>query len=83
VFPFSIALIIFNLKKVIFMNQVVMPSIIQMDAETLKNLTTEVKETLATSINMPAQKKRFAAVNLWKIHQVKRQPARITRKWAI
>jgi hypothetical protein len=65
------------------MNQVVMQSIVQMDTETLKRLTNEVKETLATGIEMPAQKKRFTAVNLWKIHQAKRQPARITRKWAI
>ena len=65
------------------MNQVVMQSIVQMDTETLKRLTTEVKETLATGMGMEAQKKRFTAVNLWKIHQAKRQPARITRKWAI
>jgi hypothetical protein len=65
------------------MNQVVMQSIVQMDTETLKRLTTEVKETLATDINIAAQKKLFTAVDLWKIHQAKRQPARITRKWAI
>jgi hypothetical protein len=65
------------------MKQVVMPSAVQMDTETLKRLTTEVKETLATGIEVPAKKRRFTAVNLWKIHQVKRQPARITRKWAI
>ena len=51
------------------MKQVVMPSIVQMDTETLKKLTTEVKETLATGLVMPAQKKSFAVVNLWKIHQ--------------
>ena len=65
------------------MNQVVMQSIVQMDTETLKRLTTEVKETIATGIGMGAQKKCFTAVNLWKIHQAKRQPARITRKWAL
>lgn len=65
------------------MNQVVMPSIVQMDSEILKKLTTEVKETLATGIVMPAQKKRFAVVDLWKIQQAKKQTARITRKWAI
>ena len=65
------------------MTQVVMPSVIQMDTETLKKLTTEVKETLATGIDMPAQKKRFTHINLWKIHQAKRQPTRITRKWDI
>ena len=65
------------------MNQVVMPSIVQMDTETLKNLTTEVKETLATGIEMPGQKKRFTMVNLWKIQRAKKKPTRITRKWAI
>jgi len=65
------------------MKQVVMPSVVQMDTETLKRLTTEVKETLATGIEVPVKKRRFTAVNLWKIHQEKRQPARITRKWAI
>jgi hypothetical protein len=65
------------------MTQVVTPSIVQMDTETLKKLTTEVKETLATGIEMPAQKKRFTLENLWKIHHAKKQPTRITRKWAI
>ena len=65
------------------MKQDVMPSIIQMDSEMLKNLTTEVKETLATDIQMSAQKKRFTLVNLWKIQNAKRKPTRITRKWAI
>ena len=65
------------------MNQVVMQSIVQMDTETLKRLTTEVKETLATNMGVKAQKKQFTAGNLWKIQQGKRQPTRITRKWAI
>jgi hypothetical protein len=65
------------------MKQDVMPSIVQMDSEMLRKLTTEVKETLATGMNMPVQKKRFTLVNLWKIHQAKRTPTRITRKWAI
>jgi hypothetical protein len=65
------------------MNQVTMPSIVQMDTESLKRLTTEVKETLATSIEVPVQKRRFTAVNLWKIQQAKKKPTRITRKWAI
>jgi hypothetical protein len=65
------------------MKQDVMPSIVQMDSEMLRKLTTEVKETLATGMDMPVQKKRFTLVNLWKIHQAKRTPTRITRKWAI
>ncbi|HCL84824.1 MAG TPA: hypothetical protein DIC22_12660 [Chitinophagaceae bacterium] len=62
------------------MNQVAMQSIVQMDNETLKRLTTEVKETLATGINIPAKKKRFTSLSLWKIHQGKRQPAGIASK---
>ena len=65
------------------MKQVVMPSIVQMDTETLKKLTTEVKETIATDIVMTTKKKRFAVVDLWKIHQGMKQTSRITRKWAI
>ena len=38
------------------MNQVVMQSIVQMDTETLKRLTTEVKETLATGIEYASAK---------------------------
>ena len=38
------------------MNQVVMQSIVQMDTETLKRLTTEVKETLATGIEYAGAK---------------------------
>ncbi len=65
------------------MKQNVMPSIVQMDADPLKRLTTEVREVLATDVELTEQKKRFTAVNLWKIHQDKKQPTRITRKWAI
>ena len=65
------------------MNQVVKQSIVQMDTETLKRWTTEVKETLAAGIGGTAKKKPFTAVNLWKIQQGKRKPTRITRKWAI
>ena len=65
------------------MNQVVMPSRVMMDSETFERLTAEVRETIATGINMPAPKRRFTTQNLWKIHQAKKQPARITRKWAI
>ena len=41
------------------MKQDVMPSIVKMDTETLRNLTTEVKETLATDMNMTAPEKTF------------------------
>jgi hypothetical protein len=50
------------------MNSNVMPSIIQIDEEKLKQLTTQVRETLATGINhQPSVKKqnKFGIVDLW------------------
>jgi len=47
----------------------VMPSIIQMDADELKSLLTEVKETVAT-VNMPEVKKAsFGTVDMWNIRK--------------
>ena len=46
------------------------PSIVQMEPEVLNNLVREVKETLATDINMPGVKKRlFTAADLWNIRR--------------
>ncbi len=42
------------------MKQDVMPSIVQMDQETLKKLTTEVRETLATGYSLAKSKKQFS-----------------------
>ena len=49
----------------------VMPSIIQMEYGVLQDLLTEVKETVAKDIKMPAQapKKTFGVVDLWKIRR--------------
>ena len=45
-------------------------SIVQMEPEVLNNLVREVKETLATDINMPGVKKRlFTAADLWNIRR--------------
>lgn len=46
----------------------VMPSIVQIEEESLKQLVTEVKETLATDINLqPASEKnkKFGIVDMW------------------
>jgi hypothetical protein len=64
------------------MKQDVMPSIVQMDKETLKQLTTEVRETVATGYALPEVKSRFTTLNLWNIHRNWKQTARISRKWA-
>ena len=45
----------------------IMPSIVQIEEESLKQLVTEVKETLATDINLqPAsENKKFGIVDMW------------------
>ncbi|MBL7744370.1 MAG: hypothetical protein JNN00_12925 [Chitinophagaceae bacterium] len=46
----------------------VTPSLVQMDAEELRNLTAEVRETVATGIQLPkARKKVFTAADMWNI----------------
>ena len=48
----------------------VMPSIVQMDADELKTLLTEVKETVATGFNAPpTDKKVFGIADMWKIRR--------------
>lgn len=47
-----------------------MPSIVQMEPEVLTNLVREVKETLATDIEMPEVKKQlFTLADMWNIHR--------------
>ncbi|MDP4130933.1 MAG: hypothetical protein Q8918_15950 [Bacteroidota bacterium] len=62
------------------MKQDVMPSIVRMDQETLKKLTTEVKETVATGYALPVTKSRFTSVNLWNINRNWKQTARFAGK---
>ncbi len=48
----------------------VMPSLIQMDKEELLKLVTEVKETVATVIELPeAKKKTFGHLDMWHIRR--------------
>jgi hypothetical protein len=48
----------------------VMPSIIQMEYGVLENLLTEVKETLATDVELPKPAKpSFGIADLWKIRR--------------
>ncbi|MBC7872777.1 MAG: hypothetical protein H7Y01_02210 [Ferruginibacter sp.] len=47
-----------------------MPSIVQMEPEVLNNLVREVKETLATNIQLPGEKRRlFTIADLWNIRR--------------
>ncbi len=48
----------------------VMPSKVKMEYGLLQTLLTEVKETLATDIELPLKEpKKFGAVDLWKIRR--------------
>jgi len=48
----------------------VMPSIVQMDAEELQKLVKEVKETVATVIQLPRTKeKTFGSLDMWNIRR--------------
>lgn len=48
----------------------VMPSIIQMDAEELQKLVSEVKETVANLIQLPETKqKTFGPADMWNIRR--------------
>lgn len=46
------------------MTSKVMPSIVQIEEESLKQLITEVKETIATEVDSQKDKK-FGAADLW------------------
>ena len=64
-------------------NSNVMPSIVQIDRENLRQLVTEVKETLATNLNIDRQvekQKSFGVVDLWNLHK-KRRTAASQRKY--
>lgn len=46
------------------------PSIVQMEPAVLNNLVKEVKETLATDIQLPAAKRRYLTqADLWNIRR--------------
>ena len=50
------------------MNSNVMPSIVQIEEESSKQLVTQVNETLATNINLQPTKiknKKFGIVDMW------------------
>lgn len=57
-----------------------MPSIIQMEYGVLKELLSEVKETLATGLELPESKKKtFGIVDLWKIRRSSKTASRLYR----
>ncbi len=58
------------------MNSDVMHSRVQMEAQILKEWMTEVRETVATDVELPrARKTSFGAVQLWNIRRNSRYAA--------
>ena len=62
----------------------VMPSIVQIEANQLKQLVSEVKETVATGVIQVKRKqtKSFGVVDLWSIRRGART-ARLANRWSI
>ena len=63
----------------------VMPSIVQIEANQLKQLVSEVRETVATGIVVNNAKKTtlsFGIVDLWNIRRGMKT-ARLARRWSI
>lgn len=60
----------------------VMPSIVQLEAKALKELTREVKETVATDLLQSDKIKgaTFGAIDLWKVRR-KVKTARASFNW--
>jgi len=59
----------------------VMPSIVQIEAEILKDMKSEVKETLATDIKKPKKTERsFGIVDIWNIRRNARTAGSYFRK---
>ena len=65
----------------------VMPSIVQMDAEELQKLVTEVKETVATVIELPGKTKErtkaktFGSLDMWNIRRNFKSANDLMRRW--
>jgi hypothetical protein len=58
----------------------VMPSIVQMDADDLKALLTEVKETIATDYKAAQPAKQFTVVDMWNIRRSAKSASDTLRK---
>ena len=63
-------------------NSNVMTSIVQIEKEELRQLVSEVKETLATNLQLDvksAKPKRFTIIDLWKCHNKMRTASSLRR----
>ncbi len=58
-------------------------SIIRMEKDELTKLVTEVKETVATGLNIKenAEKHVFSAADLWRIQRLRKTATGLSKKW--
>jgi protein-arginine kinase len=61
------------------MKSIVMPSAVQLNEEQKKQLTKEVKETLATQENNNSE--TFTVSQMWNAHKQMRSASDMMRKW--
>lgn len=61
------------------MKSIVMPSTVQLSDETKKQLTQEVKETIANEVNL--KKETFTASQMWNHQKQARSASSMMRKW--
>ena len=61
------------------MNSNVMPSHVQMEADELKNLVNEVKETVAAEVNDAT--KKFSVIDLWQIQKQMKKASGNNNRW--
>jgi hypothetical protein len=61
----------------------VMPSIVQMEADELQKLVAEVKETVATGIQLPKARKQksFGVVDMWNIRRTAKSASSMIRRY--
>ncbi|MBC7948402.1 MAG: hypothetical protein H7Y42_11015 [Chitinophagaceae bacterium] len=60
----------------------VMPSVLQMSAEELQQLMTEVQETVATEIQLPGddQERSFGIVDMWNFRKTAKSTRDLIRR---
>lgn len=59
----------------------VMPVLVQMGKEELQQLVTEVKETVATHVNVKVAKRKFGAVDMWNRQRRSKLATGFLSKW--
>lgn len=58
-----------------------MPVLVQMGKEELQQLVTEVKETVATGVNLKVAKRKFGAVDMWNRQRRSKLATGFLSKW--